>query len=130
MSEMNKKGLKKLRKKGKVTKRKRPLKEDVLKNVEQLSIGKQFSKLFLVLSFSDHEIKDILRTKPQISETSILTPELYILIKPIIELNINNYLASMPKEKYVTIKKRKKSTLSSKNLSNVTKIIYVGMRCK
>ncbi|WP_339848314.1 hypothetical protein [uncultured Dokdonia sp.] len=127
---MNKKGLKKLRKKGKVTKRKRPLKEDVLKNVEQLSIGKQFSKLFLVLSFSDHEIKDILRTKPQISETSILTPELYILIKPIIELNINNYLASMPKEKYVTIKKRKKSTLSSKNLSNVTKIIYVGMRCK
>tara|TARA_R110002012_G_scaffold55398_4_gene141391 strand:+ start:41075 stop:41467 length:393 start_codon:yes stop_codon:yes gene_type:complete len=130
VSEMNKKGLKKLRKKGKVTKRKRPLKEDVLKNVEQLSIGKQFSKLFLVLSFSDHEIKDILRTKPQISETSILTPELYILIKPIIELNINNYLASMPKEKYVTIKKRKKSTLSSKNLSNVTKIIYVGMRCK
>ncbi|TVZ23779.1 hypothetical protein JM84_2733 [Dokdonia sp. Hel_I_63] len=127
---MNKKGLKKLRKKGKVIKRKRPLKEDVLKNVEQLSIGKQLSKLFLVLSFSDHEIKDILRTKPQISATSILTPELYVLIKPIIEININNYLASMPKEKYVTRKKRKKSTLSSNNLSNVTKIIYVGMRCK
>lgn len=128
---MHKKKLKKLRGKGKVVKRKRPSKDDLVLKVENLTIGKQLDKLLRVLSFTPVEIKQILHTNPQLSTSSILTPELFGQIRPIIESNIDNYLASMPQTKYILSKKNKGKTNNTNYTSNkVAKIIYVGMRCK
>lgn len=128
---MDKKKLKKLRSTGRVVKHIRPSKDDLVLKVKNLTIGKQLDKLLRVLSFTSVEIKQILNTNPQLSTSSILTPELFEQIQPIIESNIDNYLKSMPQIKYSLSKKNKGKTNNIKYTSNkVVKIIYVGMRCK